>query len=88
MYVGENKETPTEWEKRQVVTYYLAVFRIWSRKFLGLPDPDSDPSTSSKNKKNNLDFYCFVFISLMNDVNAPSKNKQKYVKEKYFLSAS
>jgi hypothetical protein len=52
---------------------------------LGLPDPHPDPlvtstdpaPSSSKNSKNNLDFYCFVtyliydFLSLVNDVNVP-----------------
>jgi hypothetical protein len=60
--------------------------------FLGLPDsdplvrgmdpaPDPDPLSSYKNSKKTLDFYYFVtlfdFLSLKNDVNAPSKsNKQ------------
>jgi hypothetical protein len=44
------------------------------------PDPDLLPS--SKSSKKNLDSYCFVafynFLSLINDVNVPSKsNMQK-----------
>ncbi len=59
--------------------------------FLGLPDPDPlvrgmdpdpDPSIIMQNSKKNLDSFYFValfyFLSLKNDVNAPSKsNKQK-----------
>ncbi len=44
--------------------------------FLGLLDPDPDPlvrgmdpdPSLSKNSKKNLDFYCFDFLSLKNDV--------------------
>jgi hypothetical protein len=69
--------------------------------FLGLPDPDPlvrgmdpdpapDPDPSSKK---NLDSYCFVtsldFLSLKNDVNAPSKsNKHTNFKKISFLLAS
>jgi hypothetical protein len=66
--------------------------RIWM--FLGLldldPDPlvtgtDPDPSIIKQNSKKNLDFYCFVTLSLKNDVNVPSKsNKQK----NFFLKIS
>jgi hypothetical protein len=50
--------------------------------FLGLPDPDLDPSIIMKNSKKNLDSYYFVtlfdFLSLKKDENVPSKsNKQK-----------
>ncbi len=64
----------------QVVTYYLAVFRIRSRKFLGLSDPlvrctdpDSDPSFDN--------WFLPFFISMMNDVNAPSKTTTKNTKK-------
>jgi hypothetical protein len=56
--------------------------------FLGILDPDPDPSillSSSKNNKKNLDSYCYVtfldFLSLKNDINVPSKSK----KQKTFL---
>jgi hypothetical protein len=50
--------------------------------FLGLPDPDPDPSIMQKNSKKNIGSYYFVtlfdFLSLKNDVNVASKsNKQK-----------
>jgi hypothetical protein len=68
-----------------------AVFRSRIHMFLGLPDPDPlvrgmdpdpDPSIIMQNSKKNLDSFYFValfyFLSLKNDVNAPSKsNKQK-----------
>ncbi len=62
------------------------VFRIRIHRihmFLGLQDPDPDPSIiMQKNSKKNLDSLYFVtlfdFLSLKNDVNVPSKsNKQK-----------
>jgi hypothetical protein len=38
---------------------------------------DPDPSINRQKMKENLDFYCFVtsydFLSMKNDVNAPSK---------------
>jgi hypothetical protein len=58
----------------------------------GLPDPG--PSIIMQKWKKNLDSYYFVtlfdFLSLKNDVNAPSKiNKQKKLKSKIrFLLAS
>jgi hypothetical protein len=50
---------------------------------LGLPDPDSDPDppSSSKNSKKTLTLsytllgLLYDFLSLKNDVNAPSKSK-------------
>jgi hypothetical protein len=50
MSVGENKETLSECENGQVVSYFLEVFQ--SCKFLGLPDPDpfvrgTDPDSDS-----------------------------------------
>jgi hypothetical protein len=65
--------------------------------FLGPLDPDplirygsGSFSSSSKNSKKNLDSYCFVtsfdFLSLINDVNVPSKStKQKNVFLNYFF---
>ncbi len=50
------------------------------RKFLGLLDPDADPSIikQNKNMKKNLDSYCFVIFYLLKYVNVHSKsNKQK-----------
>jgi hypothetical protein len=68
-------------------------------EFLGLPDPalflriQILPSPSKKSKKT-LDFYCFVtslmtFLFLKTAVNVPTvRNKQKKLKEGYFLLAS
>ncbi len=80
----------------------LPVFRIRSRKFLGLPDLDplvrnANPDlslSSSKNSEKTTDFYCFVtfygFLYWNNDVNVPSKskNKKNLKKKNCFLSAS
>jgi hypothetical protein len=57
-------------------------------KFLNLQYPDPDPyssiPSSSKNRKKNLDFYCFHILSLKTDVNVPSKsNKQKNLQQNY-----
>ncbi len=59
---------------------------------LGLLDPDpSIIKQKLKNNKKNLDSYCFFtslwLLSLINDVNVPSKyNKQKnFLKKDYFL---
>jgi hypothetical protein len=62
--------------------------------FLGLPDPDPDPSIIMENSKKNLDSYYFVniidFFILKNDVNVPSNSNQqkKLCKKLSFLLAS
>jgi hypothetical protein len=71
------------------------------RKCFGLPDPDPIPVVRgkdldqiSKNNKKYLDFYCFFFLlydflSLKNDVNAPSKtNKEKNLDKKVIFVGS
>jgi hypothetical protein len=71
--------------------YFAPVMRI--RMFLGLLNPDPDPSIIKKKhfkKLNSNATYCFVtfygFFIFEIYVNVPSKNnKQKILKTKYFL---
>jgi hypothetical protein len=66
------KNTPFTVEEALLIFSCIAA-NVPDPKFLGLPDPntlvrgtDPDPSSSSKNSKNNLYFYCFATFYLDN----------------------
>jgi hypothetical protein len=51
-----------------------------------MTDPDPYPSIISINSKKTLDSYCFVTLSLKDDVNVPSKgNNNKNLEKNYIL---